>query len=131
MSVSNHYLNQTLHLLSQVVPVGYRRIFTGAGVYHQSKLFAVIADNNLYFRVNEQSVAPYLDRSMPVLKPRTAQRAQSHFYQLPEDVLHSPTQLLYWMQAALEASRQSTTLSPIPGSPLVDQRAISAHFLAG
>lgn len=129
MPVSNHYLNQTLYHLSQVVPVGYRRIFTGAGVYHQNNLFAVITDNKLYFRVDEHSVAPYRERAMPVLRPRTAQRADSHFYQLPEDVLHCPAELLHWMRAAMQAS-QATLSSTSSAPPLVDQQASSAQLLA-
>lgn len=104
MAVSNHYLNQTLHHLSQVVPVSYRRIFAGAGIYHQGALFALVVDNTLYFRVDENSVTPYLERQMPSLRPGSALSPDSHFYQLPDDVLRHPPELLFWMRAAVEAS---------------------------
>jgi len=111
LAVSNHYLNQTLHHLSQVVPVSYRRIFAGVGIYHQAALFALVVDNSLYFRVDEHSVLPYLERRMPPLRPASARSMSSHFYQLPEDVLHNAPELLFWMRAAVEASLSETALA--------------------
>lgn len=125
MAVSNRTLNQFLHHLSQVAPVNYRRIFTGVGVYHQGHLFALVADNRLYFRVDESSVAAYRERAMPALKPQAALFPGSHFYQLPDEVLHNPAELLFWMRAAVEASQphliesggvSSSALSPSPSS---------------
>lgn len=124
MAVSNHYLNQTLHHLSQVVPVSYRRIFAGAGIYHQGVLFAVVVDNILYFRVDENSVHPYQEREMPSLCPDSALSPESHFYQLPDDVLRHAQELLFWMRAAVEASLASnasavhTDAADAPSLPL-------------
>ncbi len=80
MSVSHHALSRALHHLSQVAPVSYRRIFIGVGFYHQHQLFAVMANDRLYFRVDDASVQPYLQRSMPMLHPRVAALSDSHFY---------------------------------------------------
>lgn len=114
MAVSNHYLKQTLHHLSQVVPVSYRRIFAGVGIYHQRDLFALVVEDRLYFRVDEASVLPYLERQMPRLQPGSAIKSNSHFYQLPEAVLQSPAELLFWMRAAVEASHGLCSLSQEP-----------------
>lgn len=133
MPVSHHTLNQFLHHLSQVASVNYKQIFTGVGVYYQGHLFALVADNRLYFRVDESSVAAYHERAMPALKPQAAHLPGSHFYQLPDEVLHNPAELLYWMRAAVEASQphliesggvSSSSLSP-------SQSSDSRHSLAG
>lgn len=132
LAVSNHYLNNTLHHLSQVEPVSYRRIFAGAGIYHDAQLFALVASNKLYFRVDENSVTPYLNRAMPALKPSSALICESHFYQLPDEVLEDSAELLYWMRAAVEAS-QPMDWADSPGASSVASAAPPAYrrFLAG
>ncbi|WP_347329914.1 TfoX/Sxy family protein [Marinimicrobium locisalis] len=120
MSVSHHALNRALHHLSRVAAVSHRRVFTGVGLYHQQQLFAVMAKDRLYFRVDEASVQPYLQRSMPRLHPRVAAQPACHFYQLPEAVLEDSAELTYWMRAALEASHQPAgfpTGVPVERSP--------------
>lgn len=109
MSVSHHALSRALHHLSRVAAVSHRRVFTGVGFYHQRQLFAVMANDRLYFRVDEASVQPYLQRAMPRLHPRVAAQPACHFYQLPEAVLEDSAELSYWMRAALEASHQPAT----------------------
>lgn len=103
MSVSHHALSRALHHLSQVAPVSYRRIFTGLGLYHQEQLFSVMVNDRLYFRVDDASIEPYLQRGMPALHPRVASVSDSHFFQLPEAVLEDSAELMFWMRAAVEA----------------------------
>lgn len=116
MSVSHHALSRALHHLSQVAPVSYRRIFTGVGLYHQQQLFAVMANDRLYFRVDDDSVQPYLQRGMRMLHPRVAALSDCHFYQLPEAVLEDSAELIYWMRAAVEASQPPTLPSTAPST---------------
>lgn len=128
MSVSHHALSRALHHLSEVAPVSYRRIFTGIGLYHQHQLFAVMANDRLYFRVDDDSVQPYLQRSMPMLHPRVAALAECHFYQLPEAVLENAAELMYWMRAAVEASQPPT----LPASaPPAEQAPVLRYHSAG
>lgn len=127
MSVSQPALSRALHHLSQVAPVSYRRIFAGIGLYHQHYLFAIMADDRLYFRVDEASRQPYLDRAMAALRPRGAGSSVSHFYQLPEAVLEDSSELLFWMRAAVEASQAplpEPAYESAPASP--PQRRFSA-----
>lgn len=128
MSVSHHALSRALHHLSQVAPVSYRRIFTGIGLYHQQQLFAVMANDRLYFRVDDASIEPYLQRDMSALHPRVACVPDSHFYQLPEAVLEDTAELMFWMRAAVEASEEpAVTVEPETHS----EPAAFRYFSAG
>ncbi len=128
MSVSQPALSRALHHLSQVAPVSYRRIFAGIGLYHQQHLFAIMTDDRVYFRVDDDSRQPYLDRSMAALQPRGVGFWESHFYQLPEAVLEDSSELLFWMRAAVEASQ-----APLPEPAYESAPAPSAlrRFSAG
>lgn len=104
MTVSQHYLAHTIERLARVVPVSYRRIFTGYGVYHHGVQFAIIVNDHLYFRADELSRTLYQAKGMTPFQPGAVERAESSFYQLPDDVLEDPTELIYWMRTAVEAA---------------------------
>ncbi len=108
MSVDDRYLARVLGLLAAVAPVSCRRAFTGALIYHQQTVFAVVAGNRLYFRTDANSACLYQSRSMPVLESRLIQGGISAFHQLPDEVLENPAELRHWMRAAVEATREES-----------------------
>lgn len=110
MTVSQHYLAHTIERLASVVPVSYRRIFTGYGVYHQGVQFAIIVNDHLYFRADDLSRTLYQDKNMTPFQPGAVERAESSFYQLPDEVLENPRELIYWMRTAVEAAQQGFDL---------------------
>ncbi len=106
MSVSQDYLARIIERLARVVPVSYRRIFHGYGVYHRGVQFAIIVNDQLYFRADELSCQLYERKGMKAFQPGSIGRAESSFYQLPDEVLDAPEELVYWMRTAVEAAQQ-------------------------
>lgn len=104
MTVSQDYLAHTIERLANVVPVSYRRIFNGYGVYHQGVQFAIIVNDHLYFRADEMSRALYQAKGMLPFQPGSLERSESSFYQLPNEVLQNTAELMYWMRTAVEAA---------------------------
>lgn len=118
MSVSQDYLARTIERLASVVPVSYRRIFNGYGVYHQGMQFALIVNDHLYFRADDYSCLLYERKGMKPFQPGRIESTESCFYQLPEDVLANPAELVYWMRTAVEAGMQGYDLEV--DEPFVD-----------
>lgn len=110
MAVSANYVAHVLRLMAQVAPVSYRRIFHGVGLYYQGVQFAIIVHDRLYFRVDDASRMLYQERGMSAFRPGTVSAQESSFYQLPNDVLENPAELLYWMRTAVEASENSYSI---------------------
>lgn len=104
MSLSNAYLDRVIAHLSRVAEVSYRRIFNGAGVYHHNVQFALVINNQVYFRADDASRPLYLQRGMHAFQPRGAVQVESCFFQLPDAVLSSPAELRYWVRIAVEAA---------------------------
>ncbi len=134
MAVSDSYLTGVLDRLAQVAPVSYRRIFTGVGIYHRDVQFALISNDRLYFRVDDASAQPYKERGMRALQPEAALTATNSYYQVPAAVLEQPSELLYWMRAAVEAAQplespQDKTDSNNSGK--ASASIAKRHYLAG
>lgn len=94
--------------LNQVAPVTARSMFGGYGLYADGVMFALIAYETLYFKVDDDNRADYLDANMgPFMYERHGKPIQMSYYQLPEDVFANPIELLTWIEKAQEAARRS------------------------
>ena len=105
MNFSHAYLDRIIARLSQAAEVSYRRIFNGVGIYYRGVQFAIVINDHLYFRADEQSRALYQQKGMAAFQPRVAVNVDSCFFQLPDDVLGNPTELKHWLRIAVEAAQ--------------------------
>ena len=94
MTVSNHFLLHAVERMANVTAVSYRRIFNGYGIYHLHVQFAIIVNDHLYFRADDYSRDLYLAKKMTAFLPRKLEAVESNFFQLPEDVLNNPEELV-------------------------------------
>lgn len=105
MNFSHAYLDRIIARLSHVAEVSYRRIFSGVGFYHRGVQFAILINDQLYFRTDEHSRVLYQQKGMGSFQPRAAINMKSSFFQMPEDVLNQPTELKHWLRIAVEAGQ--------------------------
>ena len=53
MKASPEYLNFVIDKLSPIVDIRSRAMFGGYGIFYEGSMFALIAEDTLYFKVNE------------------------------------------------------------------------------
>ena len=107
MTVSNNFLLHAVESMSHVAPVSYRRIFNGYGIYHHGVQFAIVINDRLYFRADDYARSLYTAKHMTPFLPSTIGRGESNFFQLPDEVLTHPAELIFWMRIAVEAAQGS------------------------
>lgn len=110
MTVSSNFLLSAVESMSQVAPVSYRRIFNGYGIYHQGVQFAIVIHDHLYFRADDYSRSLYIAKRMTAFLPSTIETGESNFFQVPEEVLSQPDELIFWMRIAVEAAQGGYSL---------------------
>ncbi len=121
MTVIDEFLLHAMDKMSQVVPVSYRRIFNGFGIYHQGVQFAIIINDCLYFRADDYSRDLYLAKHMTAFLPSSIGVVESNFFQVPDEVLNHPSELIYWMRIAVEAAQANLTVEEAPRTLKVSQ----------
>lgn len=110
MTASNNFLLHAVESMSHVAPISYRRIFNGYGIYHHGVQFAIVINDRLYFRADESSRGLYLAKRMTAFLPSAVGVGESNFFQLPDDVLTHPAELIFWMRIAVEAAQGGYSL---------------------
>ena len=106
MSVSDEYLTYVIDQLEYLGPVRPRRMFGGAGLYFEEMFFAVIADDVLYFKVDDSNRSDYEDEGMEAFRPFPEKSMVMGYYQVPIDVLENKDTLRDWAEKALRVAER-------------------------
>ena len=114
MSVSNGYIEFVRDLLGSFEPLRVKRMFGGAGVYSADEFFAILADDALYLKVDDQTRSGYESRG---LRPFTYQMkngraATMNYYPVPAEVLDDPEALATWAQESIEVAKRAAKKQP-------------------
>lgn len=101
MAVSPSYLTFVLEQLTGVSRVTSRRMFGGVGLYRDAIFFAVIDNDTLFFKVNDETRPRYEKRRMPPFAPMPGQAPMRGYYQVPPAVLEDHDELASWAREAV------------------------------
>ena len=103
MAVSKTYCDFVLEQLGRVVPVTSKRMFGGVGIYAQGLFFALIAEDRLYFKVNDTTRPDFERLGMEPFRPFGEDSAMG-YYEVPADVVEDANHLAPWMKRAIDVS---------------------------
>jgi DNA transformation protein len=98
-------------LRDQLAPLGrvtMRRMFGKTGVFCDGFMLAMVRDNTLYFRVDDDNRAVFKEaESFPPLDyQKKGSTIDLSFWRAPERLFDEPEELVIWAQAALGAARR-------------------------
>jgi DNA transformation protein len=103
MAVSQGFLDYVLEQLARVTRVTHKRMFGGVGLYADGIFFAIIADDELYFKVDDSTRSIFESRGMEPFRPYGDDRSMN-YYQVPADVLEDVDLLRDWANRAVEVA---------------------------
>ena len=108
MAVGAAFLQYVLEQLERVGPVASRRMFGAVGLYCGEQFFAVIDDDTLYFKVNDETRADYEARGSKPLKPyKDRPEVSMSYYAVPAEILDDAEELVAWARRAVAAAAAS------------------------
>jgi DNA transformation protein len=100
-------------LREQLEPLGritFRRMFSGAGVYCDGVIFALILRGTLHFKVDDRNRAAYEAEGMAPFSYEAMGKTRQigAYWRVPERLFDEPDEMLDWARAALAAGRRAT-----------------------
>lgn len=111
MPVSPAYREFATEQLQRVAPVTTRSMFGGVGIYSDGLFFALLAEDTLYFKVDDANRPDFQARGMgPFTYGRDPGEVHvMQYYEVPAELLEDPDELRPWVDAALEVARRART----------------------
>jgi DNA transformation protein len=103
MAVSQSYRDFVLEQLGRVIPVTGKSMFGGVGLYADGLFFALIAEDRLYFKVDDTTRPDFERFGMEPLRP-FGEDSGMGYYEVQADVMEDPVQLAPWMRKAIDVA---------------------------
>lgn len=102
------FCEAVLQHLNQVAPVTARAMFGGYGIYTEGVIFALIADEVLYFKVDDSNRHDYLNAGMrPFTYEGKGKPIEMSYCQLPDAVWQDLATLAVWVEKSATVSRRA------------------------
>jgi len=102
-AASDSYREFVLEQLGRVKPVTGKAMFGGVGIYAQGLFFALIAEDRLYFKVDDATRPDFEQLGMEPFRPFGEDSAMG-YYEVPADVLEDSVRLAVWMKKAIDVA---------------------------
>ena len=109
MSVSDEFLEYLHDLFSIWGFVTARKMFGGAGLYKDGTIFALVADDILYLKVDETNRNKYLQAGSSPFQPFADKTAMMSYYEIPPEIQEDREELVAWAEQALVISKKLKT----------------------
>lgn len=106
MPVSDEYLTYVIDQLECVGTVQSRRMFGGAGFYCNGLFFALVADDVLYFKVDDSNRPDYESAGMEAFRPFPDKPNVMQYYEVPIEALENRDVLYDWARKALDVAKR-------------------------
>jgi DNA transformation protein len=90
-------------------------MFGGVGIYATDLFFALIADDAVYFKVDDSTRPDFEARGMGPFQPYGEDGEVMQYYQVPEELLEDPEALRQWVERAVGAARRAKSHRPRRG----------------
>ena len=106
MAVSEGFREFALEQLGRGLDVRWRRMFGGIGIYHEDDFFALLAEDTLYFKVDDETRAAYVSAGSHPFRPYGDEMSMNYF-SVPAEVLEDADALARWSADAVTVARRA------------------------
>jgi DNA transformation protein len=110
-----NFVDHVVETMASLGPVVAKPMFGGWGLYHAGVFFALIIEDALYLKVDEENRAEFLRHGLSafVYVTKDGDRIQMSYHQAPADALESPALMLPWARSAYAAAVRSRARKPV------------------
>jgi len=106
MAANSEYYDYLLEQLEPLGAVSVRRMFGGAGIFYGSVMFALIADEEMYLKVDDASRVAFEEAGIgPFTYESSAKpKVMKSYWRVPDDVMDDADDLVAWSRIAVDAA---------------------------
>ncbi len=105
MAISDEFVEYVTDQLADLGRVQVRKMFGGAGLYHDGLMFGLIADDVMYLKVGQTNREHFVEAGSSPFDPYPDNRRKTtvmSYYEVPADVLEDRRILAEWARRSWE-----------------------------
>jgi DNA transformation protein len=102
-------LDYIAELFSQFGPVTVRRMFSGAGIFADGLMIALVVDGVIFLKADAEIVPRFEGEGLPPFsyKTKEGRRTLMSYWRMPERLYDDPDELAGWARRSMAAARRS------------------------
>ena len=113
MTLNPDFRDKVLGLLLAFGPVQAQAMFGGYGVYLDGLMFGLIAEDVLYFKVDDGNRQDYVEAgSEPFTYEGKSRPVEMSYYRVPDSLMDDPVAIAEWAERAHQAAQRSRIGQP-------------------
>lgn len=110
MAVSAEFRDYVLELLEPLGRVQAKRMFGGVGLYLDGTIFAILTDETVFLKVDDQNRSAFEAEGMPPFNPfKDDKRLIKSYSECPPRLLEDSDALCDWARTSWQAGRRVST----------------------
>jgi len=103
MAVDQGYLDHIMEKFAEPDEISVKKMFGGAGIFSMGKMFALVYDDTLFFKVDDTNRSDYTDNGAGPFEPPFVKKKMSMpYYEVPVDVLEANEKFNEWAKRSME-----------------------------
>lgn len=101
MSTDRAFVTYLLELLAPLDGIMAKRMFGSYGLFRDGLMFAIVADDTLYFKTDSQTLAPFIERELePFTFFKKGEEIRTSYYRAPAEALDDSEEMCAWAAVA-------------------------------
>jgi len=106
MKNSTEYIAHVREMMRPTALATTRAMFGGHGVYVQGVIIAIVVDDVLYLKTDDENRGAFLDRGLEPFRYVTKEGDvhEMSYYRAPDDALDGPHDMAPWLKSAQAAA---------------------------
>jgi DNA transformation protein and related proteins len=112
MSKRSELVELALEQTSSLGTVEAKPMFGGHGIYCDNRIFAIVLDNRLYLKADDQTKADFEKAgSQPFIYRSKGKSMAMSYFEAPPELFENKEAMRFWGQKAVEAANRSKIVS--------------------
>lgn len=110
MAIKSSFVDYVVSdLLGEIEGVRARAMFGGYGIYQNDIIFAIIVDDELYYKADDSNRLEYKNYGSKPFQysAKGAKKITMSYWKLPSQIMDNRDQLKKWTEKSIQASIQS------------------------
>ena len=110
LRVTPEFRDFVLDQLARVPQLEHKAMFGGIGLYSGEFFFAIVAADELFFKVDDANRPAYEAAGSEPFRPVANRPVSMSYWRVPIDVLEDPAELGVWAQDAIRAAAAAAAM---------------------
>ena len=111
----SEYVEYLKEVFEEIGPITARKMFGGYGIYYNGLMFALVSDDMLYLKADEENSGYFKKAGLSQFEyDKNGKTVKMSYYQAPDEIMEDREQAAVWARRSYEAALRAQSSKSKP-----------------